>query len=103
LSVSVFYPVPDKGLEPRRLSLRLQFGHFQKITQQNFRLEGAEGLSVGLQHLILVQIPEERWKLGERRLMVRTEHRLEAYATLAFPTVERSPKVTPGAVAVHLE
>ena len=34
---------------------------------------------------------------------VRTEHRLEAYATLAFRTVERSPRAIPGAIAVHLE
>jgi hypothetical protein len=30
-------------------------------------------------------------------------HRLEAYATLAFWTVERSPRAIPGAIAVHLE
>jgi len=31
------------------------------------------------------------------------EHRLEAYAnaTLAFRTVERSPRAVPGAIAVH--
>jgi hypothetical protein len=33
------------------------------------------------------------WK--KRRSTVRTEHRLEAYATLAFRTVERSPRVHP--------
>jgi hypothetical protein len=32
---------------------------------------------------------------------VRTEHRLEAYATLAFRTVERCLGTIPGALAVH--
>ena len=40
----------------------------------------------------------ETWKTSS---MVRTEHRLEAYATLAFRTVERSPRAIPGALAVH--
>jgi hypothetical protein len=34
---------------------------------------------------------------------VRTEHRLETYATLAFWTVERSPRAILGAIAVHLK
>ncbi len=31
-----------------------------------------------------------------------TEHRLEAYAPLAFQTVERSPRAIPGAIAVPI-
>jgi hypothetical protein len=63
----------------------------------------ALGLSPGLSTLILVHIREERWKLGKSRTMVRTEHRLEAYATLAFRTVERRPRAILGGAAVHLK
>jgi hypothetical protein len=41
--------------------------------------------------------------LEKRRLVARTEHRLEAYAPLAFRTVERSPIAIPKAIAVHLK
>jgi hypothetical protein len=34
---------------------------------------------------------------------METEHRLEAYATLAFRTAERSVKTIPEALAVHPE
>ena len=39
--------------------------------------------------------------LGKRRSVVRTEHRLEGYATLAFRTVERFPGAIPGDIAVN--
>jgi predicted dithiol-disulfide oxidoreductase (DUF899 family) len=45
---------------------------------------------------------------GERRIVgkhrsLRTEHRLEAYATMVFRTAERSLRAILGAIAVHLE
>jgi hypothetical protein len=55
------------------------------------------------QEIALVPVPEGRWKLGKPRSMLRTEHRLEAYATLAFRTVGRSLRAIPGAIAVHPE
>ena len=33
--------------------------------------------------------------------MARLKHRQDAYATLAYRTVERSPRAIPGALAVH--
>src|ERR1700727_3144043 len=50
--------------------------------------------------LIFVQIPVERWELGKRHSTIRTEHRLEASATLDFRTVERSPRGIPEAIVV---
>jgi hypothetical protein len=48
-----------------------------------------------------VHIPEERWQLEKRRSMIAKEHRLEAYATLIFRTVERFLGTIPKAMAVN--
>ena len=75
----------------------LQFGHLHSVP------EGLEGLSPRVSTLIFAHIPEERWKFGKRRSM-RTEHRLEAYATLVFWTIGASLSDPSGGVlAVHPE
>ena len=38
---------------------------------------------------------------GSFLLSAKNRHRLEAYAPLAFRTVERSPRAIPGAIAVR--
>ena len=69
------------------------------------RLRPNRGFPLGLAqqcHPPSSPIPEERRKLEKRRsLRERTQAGSLCYATLAFRTVERSPRAVPGAIAVH--
>ena len=72
---------------------------FQRISHSDLRMGASSSTTK-----TLVQSPgfQPGSTLGTS-LNVRTKHRLEAYAPLAFRTVERSPRAIPGPIAVHLE
>jgi hypothetical protein len=80
---------PDGGSPSARGRVSLEKCSTLIVTRSTLALtpKGLED-SVRVSILVCGHNPEERWKLGKRRSIMRTEHRLEAYATLSHRVVD---------------